>query len=215
MEVTLSLTRVSRTPSPTVPIPPPVPPPSPPASSLPAEERSHRLIEWLRSGEPLTTCLAAEAFGVSRRTIARDLTRLRDDLRLDVTFDPTQNSYVLAEEHTALPYLAFPALAPVLLGGRLDGAPPEEGSAVIDVRFSARAIQIYVARGGSVPEGAHNEDGTLDVRFTPSNLDEFMSYVLSRGADLEVLSPPDFRRRVQMEIRRMLALYRGEPPVGA
>jgi predicted DNA-binding transcriptional regulator YafY len=152
---------------------------------------------------------------VSRRTIARDLTRLREGLGLDVTFDPAQSSYVLAEEHTALPYLAFPALAPVLLGGRLDGASPEDGSAVIDVRFSARAIQTYVARGGHVPDGARNEDGTLDVRFTPSNLDEFMSYVLSRGAGLEVLNPPDFRRRVHMEIRRMLALYRGEHPIGA
>lgn len=192
-----------------------MPPPRPSASPLSADERAHRLIEWLRSGEPLTTPLAADAFGVSRRTIARDLTHLRDDLGLDVAFDPARNSYVLAEEHTALPYLAFPALAPILLNGQLDGAPSEEESTVIGVRFSARALQAYAARGGRIPDGTRNEDGTLDVRFAPHNLDEFLSYVLSRGAGLEVLSPPDFRRRVHMEIRRMLTYYREEPTPGA
>ena len=205
-------------------MPPPVTPssskdaPHPDASvDLNASERIHFLIEWLRSKEQLTTPLAADAFGVSRRTIARDLAYLRDVLALDVTFDAEQNSYVLAEEHTALPFLAFPSLAPVLLNSQLgpDAAEPEPGRTPVSVRFSALAVQAYLARGGSVPDGATNEDGSLEARFFPPNLDEFMCYVLSRGHAIEILGPPDFRRRVHMEIRRMLTLYQREPPGNA
>jgi predicted DNA-binding transcriptional regulator YafY len=170
------------------------------------------LVEWLRSGRQLTTTLAAEAFDVSRRTVARDLAYLRDVLALEVTFDPAQNSYVLAEEHTALPYLAFPTLAPVLLDAKPTAA-SQGHRATISVRYSAPAIQAYLARGGQIPHGVLNEDGTLDLSFSPHNLDEFMSYVLSRGHKLEVLGPEDFRRRVHMEIRRMLTVYEdGTPP---
>lgn len=185
------------------------------STDLSASERMHLLIEWLRSGRQLTTPLAADAFGVSRRTIARDLAYLRDVLALDVTFDAEQHSYVLAEEHTALPFLAFPSLAPVLLNSRLASDVQEPGRTTISVRFSARAIQAYLARGGGIPDGAANRDGTLDVHFFPPNLDEFMCYVLSRGHDIEILGPPDFRRRVHMEIRRMLALYQQEPSPNA
>jgi predicted DNA-binding transcriptional regulator YafY len=189
------------------------PPPCSPATDLRAQERLHHLIEWLRSGRQLTTPLAAEAFGVSRRTIARDLAHVRGALGLEVDFDPAHNSYVLAEEHAALPYLAFPTLAPILLDGHpAAGQPDHERRRPIDVRYSAHAVRAYLARGGRVPDGTLNEDGTLDVSFMPHNLDEFMSYVLSRGHAIEVLGPPAFRSRVRMEIRRMLALYRDAPP---
>ncbi len=175
-----------------------------------ADERIHHLMEWLRSGERLTTALAAATFGVSRRTISRDLAYIRNVLSLDVTFDAVQNSYVLAREHTALPFLAFPSLAPVLLSGGTE--PTEKGAdstTEIKVRYSARAIQGYLARGGSLDFGALNEDGTLDAFFPPYKLDEFMSYALSRGHDIEVLEPPTFRERVHKEIRRMLSIYEG------
>ncbi len=188
-----------------------------PRAGLTAAERIHRLIEWLRSGQPLTTPLAATTLGVSRRTITRDLTYLRESLNLDVQFEPSQNSYVLAEEHTALPFLPFPSLAPVLLNAHFKNVPAQseaEGTP-ISVRFSASAVRAYLARGGDIPEGTSNEDGTLDVSFCPQNADEFMSYVLSRGQHIEVIAPPDFRRRVHMEIKRMLAFYEDEGAPGA
>jgi predicted DNA-binding transcriptional regulator YafY len=190
----------------TPPSPPSGPPPPAGFSEFSTDERRHHLIEWLRSGRKLTTSLAAGALSVSRRTIARDLAHLRDTLLLDISFDPGQETYVLAEEHTALPFLAFPSLVPVLLDGRVEGD-GELPSGRVRVRISARAVQSYVARGGRISGGTPNEDGSLDVHFDPQNLDEFISYVLSRGHHAEVLSPDDVRRRVHMEIRRMMALY--------
>lgn len=190
------------------------PPPSsgspPPAGSseFSTDERRHHLIEWLRSGRKLTTPLAADALGVSRRTVSRDLAHLRDVLLLDISFDQARETYVLAEEHTALPFLAFPSLVPVLLTSRAESeGGDEQPSGGIRVRISSRAVQAYVARGGRISEGTPNEDGSLDVYFDPQNLDEFISYVLSRGHHAEVLSPHDVRRRVHVEIRRMLTLY--------
>lgn len=184
----------------------------PPRPGIPSDERVHRLVEWLRSGQRLTTSLAAEAFGVSRRTITRDLTYIREVLALNVEFSSSQRSYVLDEEHAALPFLAFPSLAPVLLNADLAPKPDEDASSeTIHVRFSAPAIQAYLARGGQLPTGTRNDDGTLHARFTHHNADEFMSYVLSRGHHIEVLGPSDFRHRVHMEIRRMLEIYDGEP----
>lgn len=197
-------------------------PPSEAASSdsltnLTGDERLHHLMEWLRSGRKLTTALAADAFGVSRRTIARDLSHLRDAFSLDISFDQAQGTYVLAEAHTALPFLPFPSLAPVLLDAQPESASGTDGARAntVSVRFSARAIQAYVARGGRVPDGASNEDGSLDVRFAPQNLDEFLCYVLSRGHHIEVLRPRDLRQRVHMEIRRMLTLYEEVAPFDA
>jgi predicted DNA-binding transcriptional regulator YafY len=180
-------------------------------TDLSAVERQHHLIEWLRCGRRLTSGLAAKTFGVSRRTIARDLTHLREALTLDISFDAAEGTYVLADEHSALPFLAFPSLAPVLLGARLErgleGTGTDSSHHCITVRFSARAIRSYIGRGGRVPEGATNEDGTLDAHFALKNPDEFICYLLSRGHHVEVLHPPDFRQRIHMEIRRMLAIY--------
>lgn len=185
-------------------------------ADLSADERRHHLFEWLRSGRELTASLAAKSFGVSRRTIARDLAHLREALSLDISFDAAQGTYVLAEEHTALPFLAFPSLAPILLHARIDGHGVEDHDPdAIHVRFSARAIQGYVARGGNVPDEVLNEDGTLDVYFSPQNQCEFMCYILSRGHHVEVLNPPAFRQRIHMEILRMLAHYGGERPSDA
>lgn len=185
---------------------------SPPRSSIPADERLHCLIEWLRCGRKLTAAAAAAAFGVSRRTITRDLAHLRDVLSINIAFDPSQQSYVLVGEHTALPFLAFPSLAPVLLDAKpCPNFGDAEAPGSVTVRFSADAIQAYLARGGHVPPDAASEDGTLTARFHPPNLDEFTSYVLSRGHHIEVLGPADFRRRVHMEIRRMLERYDEEP----
>jgi predicted DNA-binding transcriptional regulator YafY len=185
-------------------------------ADLSADERQHHLFEWLRFGHELTAGFAAKVFGVSRRTIARDLAHLREAHSLDISFDAAQGTYVLAEEHTALPFLAFPSLAPILLNARVGGHEAGDlDTDTIHVRFSARAIQGYVARGGNVSDHDLNEDGSLDVYFAPQNPDEFMCYILSRGHHVEVLHPPDFRRRVHMEILRMLTHYGDAPPSGA
>ena len=153
-------------------------------SGTPAAERVYHLIEWLRSGQPLTTPLAAEAFGVSRRTVTRDLTYLREALSLKVRFDPAQNSYVLEDEHVALPFLPRPSLAPPFVKGRLPGNLPHDEAAYppICVRFSTRAVQVFGATSGLDLDGDVNADGTLDVNFSPPNLDEFVSGV-SSGVD--------------------------------
>ena len=185
-------------------------------ADLSANERRHHLFEWLRSGRDLTASLAAKSLGVSRRTIARDLAHLREALSLDISFDAAQGTYVLAEEHTALPFLAFPSLVPVLLDARINGHETGDYDAEsIHVRYSAHAIQAYRARGGNVPDEVLNEDDTLDVYFAPQDQNEFMCYILSRGHHVEVLSPPAFRQRVHMEILRMLAFYGDAPPPDA
>jgi predicted DNA-binding transcriptional regulator YafY len=186
-------------------------------TDLAPDERRHHLIEWLRSGHKLTASYAADLFGVSRRTVIRDLQHLRDVLELDISFDSSLETYTLAEEHSALSFLAFPSVVPILLNGEV--APLSETPSLspnaVHLRFSAREIQAYIARGGSVPEELRNDDDSLDIYFTPHNLDEFIGYVLSRGHHIEVLGPNDVRRRVQMEIRRMLAIYEPEPPATA
>ena len=186
-------------------------------SDLSADERRHHLIEWLRSCHKLTASVAADIFGVSRRTIVRDLGHLRDVLELEINFDPALETYTLAEKHSALSFLAFPSLIPILLNGEVTPLskapilPPDS----VHLRFSAREVQSYLARGGSVPEELRNDDQTLDVLFTPHNLDEFISYVLSRGHHIEVLGPEDVRQRVLMEIHRMLGIYEYEPTPSA
>ena len=174
-----------------------------------ARFRIHHLVEWLRSGKPLTTSLAAQEFDVSRRTISRDLAYIRDTLSLDVSFDATQRSYVLAAKHMAIPFLAFPSLAPILISGTTESRGQHDaGISEVRVRFSARAIRGYLSRGGTIRENVLNEDGTVEVYFQLENLDEFTSYALSRGRDIEVLAPPALRHRIHMEIRRMLSIYR-------
>lgn len=180
-------------------------------TGLSASERRHHLIEWLRSGHKLTASFAADLFDVSRRTIIRDVGHMRDVLGLDISFDASLETYTLAEEHTALSFMAFPGVLPVLLNGKV--APlerdPDLPPSAVHLRFSAREVEAYVDRGGNIPQEMRNADHTLDVYFTPTNLDEFISYVLSRGHHIEVLGPEDVRRRVYMEIHRMLDIYEG------
>lgn len=175
-----------------------------------ATSRLHLLVEWLRSSRPLTTALAAEALGVSRRTVARDLNHLREALCLSVRFDPVQGTYTLDEEHNALPFVPHPDLLPTLLNATFKPPPAPEGQ-VVHLRFSARSVQAYEATSGIDLSGDVDAEGQLDVYYTPSNPDDLLRWVLSCGAEAEVLAPDDFRCRVQMEIRRMLEVYAPGP----
>ncbi|WP_397548012.1 helix-turn-helix transcriptional regulator [Rhodothermus marinus] len=69
--------------------------------------RLQRLLEWLRSGRPLTTTRAARHFEVSRRTIASDIEYLRR-LGVPVAYDPRRQTYYLEEPFTEnLPLIAL------------------------------------------------------------------------------------------------------------
>lgn len=65
-----------------------------------------QLLEWLREGRPLTTRLAAEAFEVSRRTIASDIDYLRM-VGVPLAYDRQQGTYYLTEDFENLPLAAI------------------------------------------------------------------------------------------------------------
>lgn len=177
----------------------------PPGSPLPVTARLHRLIEWLRTGAPLTTTLAAAELGVSRRTVMRDLHHLRDVLCLKVRYDPARGTYELDPGHAALPFLPHPDLLKTLLNGSpraYDGSP-----GTVHVRFSARSVRSYEAASGLDFSPFKDGEDRLDVAYTPPVEDDFVRWVLSCGAEAEVLGPHGIRCRVQMEIQRMLEVY--------
>jgi len=53
-------------------------------------------------------------------------------------------------------------------------------------------------------------DGSLDVRMQVTGLNDVARWVLSYGAEAEVISPPVLRHRVASEARRMAACYDGD-----
>lgn len=180
--------------------------PAPPATS-----RLHLLLEWLRSGRTLTTALAADTLGVSRRTITRDLNHLREALCLAMHFDPVRGTYTLGEEHAALPFIPHPDLLPTLLNGSVQ-PPREPDERAVHLRFSARSVRAYEAASGVDLSDEVDEEGRLHVFFDPPIPDDLIRWVLSCGAEAEVLAPDALRCRAVMEIRRMLAIY--DPDTG-
>lgn len=178
----------------------------PAPSGLTPTARLHHLIEWLRSGRPLTTTLAAEALGVSRRTIARDLAHLRDARGLAVEYEPTQGTYQLDQQHAALPYIPHPDLLPAILNG-VAHTRGSSAAGAVRLRFSQRSVQAYEAASGLDFSDAVDAEGRLDMQFDLSNGDDLVRWVLSSGAEAEVLAPDALRHRVVVEIRRMLAVY--------
>jgi predicted DNA-binding transcriptional regulator YafY len=62
--------------------------------------RLHRLLVMLQSGDPIHAGQAADLLGVSRRTVARDLKFLREDIGLNIDFDQGARSYQLLSDET-------------------------------------------------------------------------------------------------------------------
>ena len=58
-------------------------------------------------------------------------------------------------------------------------------------------------------------DGSLDVRMQVTGLADVARWVLSYGAEAEVISPPVLRHRVASEARRMVGLYDGDATVSS
>lgn len=83
--------------------------PASPDSSSPTGPQLYRLqylLEWLRSGRPLTAGRAANELEVSERTIASDVAYLRH-VGVPLAFDRRRNTYVLAEPFGNLPLVAL------------------------------------------------------------------------------------------------------------
>ncbi len=77
------------------------------AGSRPQYYRIRRIVQMVREGEasgkpPSSTDFIRE-FGVSRRTVARDLDFLRDEERAPLEYDGARHGYCLTDETWALP----------------------------------------------------------------------------------------------------------------
>ena len=96
----------------------------------PNATRLHELLAALQAGETLNADQAADALGVSRRTVARDLKFLREDLGLDIHYDQASRSYRLNSpdrpaggtlpSHSALAAFLVARHALAALGGSTD-----------------------------------------------------------------------------------------------
>ncbi len=77
------------------------------AGSRPQYYRIRRMIQMVRegarSGHPPNSANFMKEFGVSRRTVARDLDFLRDEERAPLEYDATRYGYRLADETWAIP----------------------------------------------------------------------------------------------------------------
>lgn len=178
---------------------------------LPATSRHHILIEWLRAGRVLTTRLAADTLDVSRRTVARDLVYLRDARGLAIAYDSTQGTYTLDQRQASIPFVPHPDLWAVILRGEFAAPDMPASDDGIRIRYSQRSVQAYAVSSGIDLTDALDAEGRLEVWYDgTTNRDEFVRWVLSSGAEAEVLAPPDLRRRVAVEIQRMRAIYHRE-----
>lgn len=170
--------------------------------------RIHYLIEWLRSGRRLTTPLAADALGVSRRTISRDMAQLRDTYGLAIAYDLAQETYTLEHHHATLPFIPHPNLLPAILSGVVEpGFGERLRPGTIQVRLSPHCVRIYESISGADLSRDIDTEGWVAMRFAFPNLEDAVRWVLSCGAEVEVLGPPEFRAHVGMEIRRMRHIY--------
>jgi len=83
-----------------------------------------------------------------------------------------------------------------------------ERTYAVHVRFSPyQARWIKEERWHPSQVMIERPDGSLDVRLQAAGLQDLARWVLSYGAEAEVISPPVLRHRVASEARRMAALY--------
>lgn len=103
-----------------------------------------------------------------------------------------------------------------------DGYRPEEhfGSAFglvsdspmqVRVRFSAAVA--HTVRERIWAEGqkfSSDSEGSLTIEFEAAGLMELVSWILSYGANAEVLGPPELRKEVKRQVREMREFYRSK-----
>ena len=81
------------------------------AGSRPQYYRIRRMVQMVREGSgggepPNSTAFMAE-FGISRRTVARDLDFLRDEERAPLTYDDARHGFRLTDETYTLPPISI------------------------------------------------------------------------------------------------------------
>jgi predicted DNA-binding transcriptional regulator YafY len=90
----------------------------------------------------------------------------------------------------------------------------EEGEAAMaEVRFRF-PLSLHVARGGRGELVAEDAGGGAVRRFTVSQPDPFLRWILSQGGEAEILSPPELRAEYGRIVREVAALYETDPEAG-
>ena len=134
--------------------------------------------------------------------------QLRDAHGLAVEYDPVEETYTLNRCHAALPFIPHPDLLPALLNGSIEpGLGERLRPGTVQVRLSPHCVQTYEAISDIDLSREADAEGWVSMRFAFPNREDVVRWILSCGAEVEVLAPPDLRQRVGMEIRRMRRVY--------
>ena len=141
----------------------------------------------------------------------RDIRHLRTALCLAVRYDPAEGTYALGEGHAALPFIPHPDLVPGILNA-VTRPKSVDCEGMVHLRFSPRSVQAYtVGNGLGTLKDITDSEGHLDLYYETRDLDNLIRWVLSSGAEVEVIAPESLRCRIVMEIRRMLDVYQPRP----
>ncbi|HUF08616.1 MAG TPA: WYL domain-containing protein [Rhodothermales bacterium] len=125
--------------------------------------RCQKLVEWVRSGDRLTTVRAAERFEVSSRTIASDIEYLRQ-IGVPIEYDRPAGTFVLTEPFGNLPLVAIrnTDLAALLVA--------QHGLRALGDGVHAATLEGVADRlAAMLPETVHVEPDALarSIRFEP------------------------------------------------
>lgn len=174
-------------------------------SAISRARRLTHLLEWLRQGRPLNSTVAAEEFGIARRTFTRDIEHLRTVLGLPITFDPREGTYLLETPLAATPISGVEAW--------WSGAGPFEGALAgtdepvmlhMPPATAGRLLRLGYLR--HAPHVRH-ADGSCTVQLTTSSPEAALRWALGWGCDLEVVAPQWLRERIIHEAAQMLECY--------
>jgi predicted DNA-binding transcriptional regulator YafY len=174
-------------------------------SAVARARRLTRLIQWLRAGRPLTSTVAAEALGISRRTFTRDIEHLRTVMGLPIVYDAREGTYVLQAALSATPIAGIEAW--------WTGAGPFEG--VLNGTQSPVLLRLRpetaarLIRNGYLRHAPHirHADGACTVQLVTSSPEAALRWALGWGCDVEVVAPQALRQRVLHEAQRMVDCY--------
>lgn len=182
-------------------------------------ERIVRIHRALKDGRRCTATQLARELDVHVRTIYRDVDYLRDELGAPLVAHGNRG-YAYSDPRYALPELTVTEgelLAFLVADLVLQQVPPAYGRRLRQgLHRLSRGLGAPIAvdpaelpepdlplRQVKVRFGDHR-DLTLQV---PSDDDDLLPWILSQGAKVRVLQPPELVERVRAEVRAMAALY--------
>lgn len=84
----------------------------------------------------------------------------------------------------------------------------------VRMRFDADVAFMVRLRPAPADEWREHGDGSITLTRRASNLDLLLNWVLGFGHHVEVLGPPEFRRRVAEALRAMAGTHAGRPRKG-